>query len=114
MRKFALSIAAVLILAAPAAARARDRVSLTPYDARSAALGYVTTQVAALEQFHGLTVTATRVSAHVDRIGSRSMIVAVAFALRWDDGRSFVCLDRVYVTKRGPSVRAQPGNFDCG
>jgi|SRR5215208_5629891 len=114
MRKFALSIAAVVVLAAPAAAQAGHRGALTSHEARSAARASVAIQVDALEHFHGLTVAATRVSAHVDRAGRSGMSVPVAFALRWDDGPGFVCLNRVYVTKRGSSVEAQAGNFDCG
>jgi len=41
------------------------------------------------------------------------MIVPAAFALGWDGGPSFVCLDRVHVTERGQSIRAHPSNFDC-
>jgi hypothetical protein len=113
VRKFALSIAAVLVLAAPAAAEARDGGMLTNREVRSAVRAYVTTQVEALQQFRGLTVTASRVSAPVDRVGPRRVTVPVAFALRWDDGRSFVCLNRVHVSKHGRSIRSQPGNFDC-
>jgi hypothetical protein len=113
MRKFALSIAAVLMLAAPAAAQAGDRDKLTAGEARSATRAWVTIQVEALQQFPGLTVTSTRVTGRVDRIGRRRMIVPVAFTLRWDGGPTFVCLNRVYVTEQGRSIRAHPGMFDC-
>ena len=137
MRKFALSIAAVVVLAAPQAAEARGGGILTSREARSVARSYVTAQVEglrpglvldgplprralttpalveALRQFRGLTVVATRVSARVDRVGPARLTVPVAFALRWDDGPGFVCLNRVYVSKHGRSIQAQPGNFDC-
>jgi hypothetical protein len=113
MRKFALSMAAVVLLAAPAAAQADERGKLTAREARSAARAWVTVQVEALEQFQGLSVAATRVSAHVDRVGPRRILVPVAFGVHWDDGRDFVCLNNVHVTKRGRSVHAQPGSFDC-
>ena len=113
MRKLVLSIAAVLMLAAPAVASAGDPATLTTREARSAAHAYVATQADALEQFAGLKVVATRVGAQVDRVGPRRVIVPVALGLRWDDGRSFVCMNRVHVTKRGRSIRAQGGNFDC-
>ena len=112
MRKFVLSMAAVVVLAAPAAAQA-DRGKLTVGEARSATRASVTIQVDALQQFPGLTVTATRVSGRVERVGRHALIVRVAFALRWDGGPDFVCMNQVHVTKRGQSVRAQPGNLDC-
>jgi hypothetical protein len=113
MRKFVLSITAVLMLVAPAAAGASDPGTLTTREARSAARAYVATQTEALEQFHGLKVVATRVGEEIDRVGPRRMIVHVALGLHWDDGRNFVCMNRVRVTKRGRSIRARGGNFDC-
>ena len=113
MRNFALTIAAVVMLAAPAASQADDRGKLTTGEARSAARAYVTTQVESLEQFNGLTVAAARVGGPVDRIGHRTVLVPTTFALHWDDGRVFLCSNGVWITKRGQSIHTQPGNFNC-
>ena len=113
MRTLALCVAAVVMLAAPVAAQAGDRGKLTTGEARSAIRAYVNDQVDALEQFSGLSVASAHVSGRVERVGPRAMIVPAAFALGWDGGPSFVCLDRVHVTERGQSIRAHPSNFDC-
>ena len=113
MRKFALSMAAVLMLAAPAAAEAGDHGKLTNGEARAATRAWMTTQVEALQQFGGLSVASTRLGGRVERAGRRAMIVPVTFTFRWDGGPSFDCLNRVYVTERGRSVSAHPSSFDC-
>jgi hypothetical protein len=113
MRKFTLSVAAVVMLAAPATAHAGDRAKLTGGEARATTRAYVSIQVEALQRFPGLNVTSARISGRVDRLGPRGMIVPVAFTLRWDGGADFVCQNRIYVTEQGRSIRAHPGNFNC-
>ena len=113
MRKFMLSIGVVLVLAAPAAVQAGERSALATSEARAAAQVYVNRQAELLQRLPGLTVAGT-VKAQVHRVGARRIVVPVAFALHWDDGRNFVCLTDVHVTRRGPSTQARPDSFDCG
>ncbi len=113
MRKFALCFALVLILAVPTAAQAGDGAKLTVGEARAAVHPYIAIQVEALQAFPGLSVASARVRGRIDRIGRRRMIVTAVFTLRWEGDPGFVCLNRVYVTKQGGSIRAHPSHFDC-
>ena len=113
MRKFMLCLGAVLVLAVPTAVQAGERSALSSREARTAARIAVTNQAERLQQLPGLTVAGT-VSTQVDRIARRRVVVPVAFALHWADGRNFVCLTDVHVTRRGPSVHVRMDSFDCG